>query len=228
MDLKITEDEIHAAADFLDSLGQAGEGRDLLDIFLGVTSVVATEGTPGGTTPNLAGPYYKRGAPLREHGKLYDGELPEGNTPLLIRGTVRDAATGTPVSGAELDLWQPDFRGIYDLEGYFLRGRVRADTKGYYELRTAFPEGYEIPAKGPTTQLLELIGRSNWRPAHIHVRVGVDGKQLLQTQFFMAGARWLEADPVEAVRDDLIIEWREADGGQGRIMDFDIRVPTAT
>lgn len=224
-ELQITEDELHAAAEFLDSLGRAGEFADLLDIFLAVTSVVATLGTPDSTTPNLAGPYYKAGAPMRESGRLYDGELAAGDVPLTVRGRVVNGETGEPIAGAVLDIWQADGQGIYDVEGYHLRGRIPVDEFGWYEYRTVLPEGYQIPAKGPTTTLLRLLGQSNWRPAHIHLRVHVGDTTPLQTQFFIGGANYLDSDPVGAVYDDLVIEHRPSADGVGRVMAFDIRLP---
>jgi len=223
-DLRITEDELHDAAEFFNQLGRADEFADLIDIFLGVTSVVAVRGTPGGTTPNLAGPYYKAGAPFRDSGLLYDQELSSAEVPLVVRGRVTDVATDSPVAGAVLDVWQADGQGIYDEIGYHLRGRVPVADDGSYEYRTVLPEGYQIPAKGPTTTLLEALGQDNWRPAHIHLRVHVGDSTPLQTQFFMAGADYLDSDPVSAVYDDLIVEHRPAGDGPGRELDFDIRI----
>lgn len=223
-DLKITEDELHGAAEFLNRMGQAAEFPDLLDIFLGVTSVVATLGTPGGTTPNLSGPYYKSGAPTRESGALYDGDVPAGETPLVVRGAVTDAATGAPVAAALLDVWQADGQGVYDEAGYHLRGVVPVDVDGRYEFHTVLPEGYQIPAKGPTTEFLEMLGQHNWRPAHIHLRVHVGETTPLQTQFFIGGARFLDSDPVNAVVEDLVIDHHAAPGGEGREIEFDIRI----
>jgi protocatechuate 3,4-dioxygenase beta subunit len=221
-DLRITEDEIHHAAEFFNALGQAGEFADMLDIFFGVTSVVATLGAEGGTTPNLSGPYYKAGAPVREDGRLYDGELPAKEIPLTVHGRVTDVLTGEPVTDAILDLWQADGEGIYDEGGDHLRGLIPVDANGEYEFHTAFPEGYQIPAKGPTTELLEAIGQHNWRPAHIHLRVHVGDTTPLQTQFFMAGVKYLDSDPVDAVRDDLILQYEDAADGHGRVLEFNI------
>jgi catechol 1,2-dioxygenase len=223
-DLRITEDEIHLAADFFNGLGQAGEFPDLLDIYFGVTSTVATLGVPGGTTPNLAGPYYKGGAPFRDDGLLYEGELPEGETPLVVRGTVTYVDSGEPVPEAILDVWQANGNGDYDEGGYHLRGQVKVDADGSYAFRTVLPEGYQIPAKGPTTELLEALGQHNWRPAHIHLRVHVGETTPLQTQFFIGGARYLESDPVDAVREDLVIAVGDDEEGPGKTMEFPIRI----
>ena len=222
MDFRITEEEIHDAATFFDRVGQAGEFGSLLDIFFAVTSVIATQGDAGGTTPNLAGPFYKAGAPLRKDGRLYEGEFPGGETPLTVHGRVTEAATGEPVPHAVLDVWQADGNGDYDVTGYHLRGLIPVDEGGCYVYHTVLPEGYEISAKGPTKQLLTAIGQHDWRPAHIHLRVHVGDTTALQTQFFMAGARFLDSDPVDGVRSELIVEHRPVTDGAGREARFDI------
>lgn len=221
-DFRITEDEIHDAARFLDRVGQVGEFGSMLDIFFAVTSVVATQGAAGGTTPNLSGPFYKAGAPLRVDGRLYDGEVPDGETPLTIRGQITHVTTGEPVAGAVLDVWQADGNGDYDIDGYYLRGLIPVDGDGNYAFHTVMPEGYEISARGPTKELLLATGQHDWRPAHIHLRVHIDDTTPLQTQFFMGGARFLDTDPVDGVRSELIVEHRPAPDGVGRDARFDI------
>jgi catechol 1,2-dioxygenase len=223
-DLKINEDEIHEAARFLDRMGHAEEFSDMLDIFFGVTSVVAVQGEDGGTTPNLAGPYYKAGAPVREDGRIYEGDLDAKETPLTVRGRVTDVATGEPIPDAVLDIWQADGAGEYDSVGYHLRGLIELEEDGSYEYHTVLPEGYQIPAKGPTTELLEMMGQHNWRPAHIHLRVHVGDRTALQTQFFIAGAEYLDSDPVDAVRSDLVVEALHDPDTGGKKMDFDIKI----
>jgi protocatechuate 3,4-dioxygenase beta subunit len=223
-DFQITEEELHDAARFLDRLGQAGESSDLLDIFLGVTSVVATIGAAGGTTPNLSGPYYKAGAPTRPDGCLLERPLRSDEMALTIHGRVTDVRTGAPVPDAVLDIWQADGNGVYDEQGYDLRGLVAVNEDGTYAFETVFPEGYEIPAKGPTTELLDAIGQQNWRPAHVHLRVHVGDTTPLQTQFFLTGTDFLDCDPVDAVRSDLVIDHRQRSDGEGREADINIEL----
>ena len=52
-----------------------------------------------------------------------------------------------------------------------LRGRFRTDADGRFEVRTVVPAPYEIRKAGPTGELFDLIGRSAWRPSHVHFRV---------------------------------------------------------
>src|SRR3546814_6975656 len=72
-----------------------------------MTSVDATARVPGGTRPNHEGPFY-RAAPLREDGDLFAGDPPAGTPVLHLSGRVTDAATGAPIPGAIVDLWQAD------------------------------------------------------------------------------------------------------------------------
>jgi protocatechuate 3,4-dioxygenase beta subunit len=139
---------------------------------------------------------------------------------------VTDVVSGAPVRGAVLDIWQANGDGDYDEDGYHLRGQIAVADDGGYSFRTVLPEGYQIPAKGPTTQLLERLGQHNWRPAHIHLRVHVGEQTPLQTQFFVGGARYLDSDPVDAVREDLVVPVHDAEEGDGKVMDFPIRIST--
>src|SRR3954451_9380943 len=106
-EFEITQDELHVAGDFLNRLGQSGMCRSLVDVSLAMTSVDVTARAPGGTRPNLEGPF--RGArPLRADGDLVDGDLGPDAPRLTLTGTVRDAATGAPLPGAEIHVWQAD------------------------------------------------------------------------------------------------------------------------
>src|SRR3546814_13249369 len=80
-----------------------------------MTSVDATARVPGGTRPNLEGPFY-RAAPLREDGDLFEGDPPAGTPVLHLSGRFTDAATGAPIPGAIVDLWHADHDGHYALD----------------------------------------------------------------------------------------------------------------
>src|SRR3546814_1831953 len=120
--------DLHVAGDYFNRLGRSGFCRSLIDVALAMTSVDATARVPGGTRPNLEGPFY-RAAPLREDGDLFAGDPPAGTPVLHLSGRVTDAATGAPIPGAIVDLWQADHDGHYDLDTFQLFGRVRADDR---------------------------------------------------------------------------------------------------
>ncbi len=98
------------------------------------------------------GPNHKSGAPFRA--KL-SPPLADG-TVLLVKGHVRDGATGEGIDGAVLDAWQADATGHYDLDGFEYRARVFTDEHGYFEIETIVPSNY-----GP--------------PPHIHMIVSAAG-----------------------------------------------------
>ena len=83
-DMKITEDELHAAGRYFNRLGQSGMCPSLLDVAFAMTSIDATRKDVGGTRPNLEGPYYMTKAPLRPDGVLFD-KPPAPNAPILYR-----------------------------------------------------------------------------------------------------------------------------------------------
>lgn len=204
-DFAITQDELHAAGDYLNRLGQAAMCRSLIDVALAMTSVDVTGGSKRGTRPNLEGPYH-RPHPDRADGILYTGDKPAGMPSLSITGTVRDADSGEALPGARLDFWQADSNGLYDRQGLHLRGVVTADAKGRYALHTVLPHDYSEHDHDPIGELFRAMGKHNTRAAHIHLKASVDGRVLLTTQLFMPTSGFLQTDYVEgAVSDDLIV-----------------------
>jgi catechol 1,2-dioxygenase len=229
---KLTEDEIHRAAEFLNRVGQAGEFPLLFDITVAVTSVEANHGTDAGTRANIEGPYYRPGAPERPGGRLAVRAPSSDAVALTVSGRVTEAATGHPVAGAEIDVWQADEHGEYDYsDDFHLRGVVRTDDAGGYRFETVVPAPYTIPPGGPVGELMAALHRSIYRPAHIHFRVRTGGRQRLMSQFFIAGGRYLDSDVAEAVSSDLVVPMRRqepADGTEAYQLTFDIALPTPT
>lgn len=212
-EFEITQDELHVAGDYFNRLGQSGFCRSLIDVALAMTSVDVTARVPGGTRPNLEGPFY-RPAPLREDGDLFAGDPPPGTPVLHLSGRVTDAAIGAPIPGAIVDLWQADHDGHYDLDDLQLFGRVRADEEGRYRARTAVPKDYSDHDQDPIGELFRAMGRHNRRAAHIHVKIWEGEHCLLTTQLFVPGNPYLDSDYVEgAVSDDLLIGMKPADSG---------------
>ncbi|HSN75308.1 MAG TPA: hypothetical protein VL334_09535 [Anaerolineae bacterium] len=94
---------------------------------------------------------------------------------ILVTGQVLDLS-GNPLPGAAVEFWQTDASGVYDHpgdsgtsnrdRGFQFYGTSIADADGRYLFRTVQP-GYYEP-----------------RPRHIHVKVKLDGRALLTTQFY--------------------------------------------
>jgi catechol 1,2-dioxygenase len=225
----VTEDELHAAGDYLNRLGQSGMGRSLVDVALAMTAVdLATKGQRG-TRPNLEGPYHAR-HPRRPDGNLLEHAPDPGEPRLTLGGTVIDAATGNVLPGAEIDFWQTDSHGIYDRKGNHLRGIVTADAQGRYRLSTVLPSDYAEHDHDPIGELFRAMHKSNVRAAHVHIKVSVGGKLRLTTQIFMPTSKFLDNDYVEgAVSDDLIVRLEPDPTGPGQAYraTFDLAVSAA-
>lgn len=204
-EFEITEDELHAAGDYFDRLGRAGMSRSLIDVALALTSVENRRASAGGTRSNLEGPYHAA-HPHRKDGRLCDRD-PGGDAPrLTLTGVVRWVGTGEPIPGAEIDAWQADHRGFYDRKGHHLRGIVVTDAHGAYRIETVLPSDYSEHDHDPVGELFRAMGRTNTRAAHVHIKINVEGRELLTTQLFMPTSRMLDQDYVEgAVSDDLIV-----------------------
>ncbi len=121
-----------------------------------------------GSDPTLqqtAGPFYTPDTPhranLREPGMK--------GQPLLIEGRVLTTEC-RPVAGAVVDVWSCDADGVYDNEGYTLRGHVFTNADGHYRIETIRPRHYG--------------GGGFVRTPHIHVKVHGHGTRLLTTQLY--------------------------------------------
>lgn len=213
-EFEITQDELHVAGDYFNRLGQSGFCRSLIDVALAMTSVDVTARVPGGTRPNLEGPFHRMESPLRADGNLFAGPPPAGTPVLRLSGRVTDVATGAPIPGAIVDLWQADHDGHYDLDDLQLFGKVRADAEGRYSALTSVPKDYSDHDHDPIGELFRAMGRHNRRSAHIHVKIWDGDRCLLTTQLFIPGNPYLDSDYVEgAVSDDLLIEMKPAADG---------------
>lgn len=215
-ELQITEDELHLAGGFFNRLGASGFFPSMLDIAFAMTSVDARRKRVG-TRPNLEGPFYTPGAPLRDDGVLFERHPGPTAEICTLEGRVTDVATGEAIEGAELDLWQADEKGEYDLTGFNLRGVVRTGADGRYQVTTIVPFDYPQHQTDPIGELLEAMGMEVFRAAHIHLKVRVGGEERLTTQFFMADSPHLHSDyVVGAVTPDLVIPKQVTVDGEGR------------
>lgn len=187
---------------------EAGLRREFLR--LGLLSATAPAwyfdliaGTCAETEDNTEGPFYKPGAP--ERSSLWQPGM-EG-AKLTISGRVLDTACAV-ISYATLDVWQCNARGVYDNQGFNLRGKLKTDSKGRYELTTVLPPAYRI-------------GDGRYRPAHIHLKLSAPGTKVLTTQLYFDGDRWNSVD--QHYRKSLAL--RPTDGRNGaKTASFDFRL----
>ena len=216
-DNQVTYPEFQAAKAWLMAVGEGGEWPLFMDVFVEHVVEEVAASSQRGTLGTIEGPYY-----LPDQVRLSSScELPhredEKGTPLVLSGQVRDV-DGTPLGGAEVDIWHADADGYYSgfapgLPDGNLRGVVVTDAQGNFEIRTVQPAPYQIPTDGPTGKLIEAAGWHPWRPAHLHLMVRADGHRTITTQLYFAGGEWLDSDVAEATKPELILD--PADDGTG-------------
>lgn len=237
---RLTEDEWQAGIRFLTEVGQMSDERRqefiLLSDTLGLSMLVTAlnHRVPKGCTEaTVFGPFHVEGAPRYEHGAdVANGAAGE---PCFVRGQVR-ALDGTPVPGAEIQVWQADAEGLYDVQregdgALRARGVLASGPDGRFHFRSIVAESYPIPHDGPVGRLLQQLGRHPWRPAHLHFMIGAPGYRRLVTHVFRNGDRWLDSDAVFGVRSSLVADWVRhepgptPDGGTSAVpfhtLDFD-------
>jgi protocatechuate 3,4-dioxygenase beta subunit/peroxiredoxin len=220
-EIRLQPRELLAAADFLRRCGEiSNEARHeliLLADVLGLTMVVDTEAADvagGALESSVLGPFYREGAPWEPSGANISRGTDDGE-PARIHGRVL-SASGTPVSGAVLDVWGTNRHGLYEnvdpsQPDYNLRGRFRSGPDGSYDLWTVKPVSYPVPSDGPVGELLTVTGRHNMRPAHVHVIASAAGYQSIVTELFTDDDPYLGSDAVFGVKPSLVVRYSRVD-----------------
>ena len=216
-----TVEEWSRAIEFLTATGQMCDDRRqewvLASDVLGVSMLVETLNNPAGdgcTEATVLGPFHVEGAPQLEPGGniCRDGK----GMPCHVSGRITDI-DGEPLAGANLDVWQTNADGYYDVQqpdlqpAMNLRGRFVTDPEGRYAFRTVRPVSYPVPTDGPVGDILNRMGRHAWRPAHIHFIVTKPGYRRLVTHIFAHDDPYIDSDAVFGVKDSLLVEFREQD-----------------
>jgi hydroxyquinol 1,2-dioxygenase len=230
-EVELTEAEWFGAIDFLTRTGHITNDKRqefvLASDVLGLSMLVIgiNHRYPNGATESTVfGPFFIEGSPGYENGDDLANGAP--GIPCYVHGVVR-SVEGEPVPGANLEIWQADEDGLYDVQYADLdeargRGHLQADDQGRYWFWTVHPEAYPIPTDGPVGELLDATRRSPMRPAHIHFMVTADGYQTLITHVFDESDQYLDTDAVFGVRSSLLANFEHREGGEapdGRSMD---------
>lgn len=160
----------------------------------------ACGGDLAATRHAIEGPFYRPSTP--ERAVLRDAQT--FGRPLVIEGYVltRDCR---PVAGAVLDFWGCDGNGVYDNEGYRLRGHQFTDAAGRFRVETVKPGAYR--------QFGVL------RAPHVHIKAQGRDTALLTTQLFFPGEPHNADDWL--MDDGLVMEVKErGDGALAGRFDF--------
>jgi len=220
-DIEPTIAEWQRAIEFLTATGQKCDDQRqefiLLSDVLGLSMLVETMNnrtTGGATESTVLGPFHPAASPRRQLGDSID--LVGTGPPCVVTGRVLSVG-GTPLPGAEIDVWQADDHGFYDVQQPDIqpqangRGLFTADTDGAFWFRTVLPCHYPIPTDGPVGTLLLATKRHPYRPAHIHFIATAPGHRPVTTHIFVAGSAYIESDAVFAVKKSLITEFTPVD-----------------
>ena len=212
---ELTFEEWNQAIEFLTRTGQTctplRQEFILLSDVLGVSMLVDAVNhreREGATETTVLGPFYVGEHRVTPHGanisEGIDGEV------MFVQSRVTDLA-GTPLAGAEIDVWHADDDGYYDSQkadyaahGPSLRARFVTDADGRFSFRTILPCSYPIPTDGPVGALITATKRHPMRPAHVHFLVKAEGYEPLITHVFLDGDEYLRSDVVFGVKDELV------------------------
>ena len=215
---RVTPEEFRAATQWLTEAGQQDfEIPLMMDVFLGSTVDDVAHPAVEGTECNIEGPFHVAGAPQLERPYVLPQRGDEPGERLIFSGTVR-STDGPALAGATLDVWQANGAGEYShfspgVPQYNLRGRLTTDDDGGFQFETVVPSAYEIPLAGATGRLLAALGRSAFRPGHIHFKISHEDASPLTTQIYFEGDPWLNADVVGAMKASLVtkLAWHDDD-----------------
>jgi protocatechuate 3,4-dioxygenase beta subunit len=199
-EVRLTEKEFNTAIDMVAALGrlttESHNETRLIAGSLGLSILVCLMNNAG-TSANLLGPFWRRGAPpVKNGGSIVRSPTP--GLPLLFTGHVTDA-DGAPIAGANVDVWHASTKGLYENQDptqaeWNLRGSLVTDETGMFAYWTIKPSGYPVPAGGPTEKLLTVQHRHPFRPAHLHALIYKAGFKTIPTQIYGNDDENLESD----------------------------------
>lgn len=160
------------------------------------TYVHKAEDKADATPMAILGPFYRDDAPIKQNGESIIVNADDGQV-TYMHGRVLDCVTKEPIKNALVQIWQASTNGLYDQQDPKqmtgnLRGQFRSDDNGDYALYCLRPTPYPIEPNcecsalrviwsytptnyriAPAANLLDLMDKHHYRPAHIHAYVSV-------------------------------------------------------
>jgi len=141
----LTEEEWFQGIKFLTATGHVTDEKRqefiLLSDVLGLSMLVVAQNhskPQGCTEATVFGPFYVEGAPRYEHG----ADVAHGakGEPCFVRGRIV-SIEGEPVAGAQIEVWQADADGYYDVQyqgqaEHRARGVLASGADGGFHFRT--------------------------------------------------------------------------------------------
>lgn len=241
-DVELTQEEWIVGVNYINSLGQAykqnrNETWRLCDI-LGVESLVdeinhkvVTDDGQAPTSSSILGPFWSPDSPFRDLGASVIQDMPKNGQLTFFHGVMKDVDTGKGIPGAVFDLWQASTNGKYDVfdpenqTKNNLRGKFRTDENGKFWFYCLKPTEYAIDTSGPSAEVLRIMGRHPFRPAHIHMMVTHPDYLGVTAQLYPRDDPYLETDTACAVKDDLLLDFKPAvNDPKGATLDVEYNV----
>jgi len=106
-----------------------------------------------------------------------------------------------------------------------LRGKFRTDENGKFWFYCLKPTEYAIDTSGPSAEVLRIMGRHPFRPAHIHMMVTHPDYLGVTAQLYPRDDPYLETDTACAVKDDLLLDFKPAvNDPKGATLDVEYNV----
>ncbi|KAH8889241.1 aromatic compound dioxygenase [Thozetella sp. PMI_491] len=241
-EVELTQDEWIIGVNYVNAIGQAyqknrNEAWRVCDI-LGIESLVdeinhkiEAENQP--TSSAILGPFWSPETPFRELGASVVQDMPKDGQFTFFHGVIKDADTGKGIPGAVFDMWQASTNGKYDVfdpenqTRHNLRGKFRTDENGKFWFYCLKPTEYAIDTTGPSAELLRIMGRHPYRPAHIHMMVTHPDYVGVTAQLYPNDDPYLKTDTVSAVKDDLLLNFKPVENEpKGAVLDveYDVRL----
>lgn len=240
-EVELKPDEWMAGVHWINRIGQIStsarnEAHRISDI-TGIESLiteianhVASETGDTPTSSAILGPFWSPNAPWRQLGdSIIDSPAPGGQV-TYMHGIIRDMVTKKPIKNVTFDIWQASTNGKYDFQDpenqkdNNLRGKFKTDDNGEYRLICLRPTAYSLPQDGPSWELLQLLDRHPMRPAHIHLMVTHPEYKDVITQIYPADDPWLATDTVFAVKDDLVVDFKDYKGSHGETKELELNL----
>lgn len=185
------------------------------------------------TSSTILGPFWSPETPFRELGGSVIQDMPSDGQKTWFHGVIKDVDTGKGIPGAVFDMWQASTNGKYDTfdpenqSRHNLRGKFKTDEEGRFYFYCLKPTEYAIDTSGPSADLLKIMGRHPYRPAHIHCMVTHPDYIGVTAQLYPSDDPYLETDTACAVKDDLVLTFKPVENEKnGATLDceYDIRL----
>lgn len=243
-DVELKQEEWVLGVNYINSLGQAyqknrNETWRVMDI-LGIESLVdeinhtvTTDDGRAPTSSTILGPFWSPETPFRDLGASVVQNMPKDGELTLFHGVVKDVDTGKGIPNVVFDMWQASTNGKYDVfdpenqTRHNLRGKFRTDRDGKFWFYCLKPTEYAIDTSGPSAELLKMMHRHPYRPAHIHIMVTHPDYVGVTAQLYPRDDPYLETDTACAVKSDLVLDFKPIENEpNGAILDceYDVRL----